>query len=60
MRGQVFTVMYSVILLVAVNTLSFTIGGSRFTEHGDNAIPKFLYWPVLLGSFFAISLGFLY
>lgn len=55
-----YFVMYAVILLVAVNALAFSLGENGILHRGDNALPKLLYWPVVLGTFFAISLAFLY
>lgn len=55
-----YFVMYAIILLVAVNALAFSLGEEGPLHHRDNALPKLLYWPVVLGSFFAISMGFLY
>lgn len=55
-----YFVMYTVILLVAVNSLAFALKSWKVLQLRDNAVPKLLYWPVVLGSFFAITLVFLY
>ena len=55
-----YLVMYAVILLVTANTLSFALGGNAMVHLEDNALVKLLYWPVVLGAFFVISIVFLY
>jgi len=71
LRGRIFSssllyleyfyiVMYAVILLVTANTLSFALGRNAMVHLEDNAMVKLLYWPVILGAFFVISLAFLY
>ena len=55
-----YFVMYAVILLVAANALAFTLGRNGLINRQDNALAKLLYWPVVLGTFFMISLVFLY
>jgi hypothetical protein len=52
--------MYTVILLVAANALAFALEEEGFLQRQDNALPKLLFWPVVLGAFFGISLAFLY
>ena len=55
-----YFVMYAAILLVAANALAFALGKDGFVHHEDNVLAKLFYWPALLGSFFVISLVFLY
>ncbi len=55
-----YFVMYAIILLVAVNALAFSLGEDGLLHRRDNALPKLLYWPVVLGTFFGISMAFLY
>ena len=55
-----YFVMYAAILLVAANALVFTLGHGGLVHRDDNALPKLVYWPLLLSSFFLISLLFLY
>jgi hypothetical protein len=55
-----YFVMYAVILLVAANALAFALGKNGLINLEDNALAKLTYWPVVLGTFFLISLIFLY
>ena len=55
-----YCVMYTAILFVSANALEVTMRDTGLLQVRDNAIPKLLYWPVLLGMCFAITLVFLY
>ena len=55
-----YFVMYAVILLVAANALAFALGRNGLINRQDNALAKLVYWPVVLGTCFLISLAFLY
>ncbi len=55
-----YFIMYAVILMVAANVLVFTHSSGGIVHRGDNVIPKLLYWPMLTGAFFMVSLWFLY
>jgi hypothetical protein len=50
-------VMYFMILLVALDAFLFTDGPRlRLLAYENNFLPKVLYWPVLLGAMYAITL----
>ena len=55
-----YFVMYTAILFVSGNAIAFTHGDHGLLHIRDNAVPKLLYWPMLLGLFFIITLVFLY
>jgi len=55
-----YFVLYAAILGVSANALIFTLKGHGFSNYRDNLIPKLIFWPYLLGAFFAITLIFLY
>ena len=55
-----YFVMYAAILLVATNALAFAMGRNGLLNLQDNAVAKLVYWPVVLGTFFLITLIFLY
>jgi hypothetical protein len=55
-----YFVAYAAILMVAANVLAFSLGKSGLVHQQDNAVAKLLYWPLVLGAFFVISLLFLY
>lgn len=55
-----YFVMYLAILLTTINALTFTMKDHGLAQHQDNLVPKLLFWPLLLGAFFAVTLLFLY
>lgn len=55
-----YFVLYTAILGVSANALLFTLKGQGFSNYRDNIIPKLIFWPYILGSFFCITLIFLY
>ena len=55
-----YFVVYLVIMAVAANALRFAYGDRGWAQFADNAIPKFLFWPILTGAFYALTLVFLY
>ena len=55
-----YFILYVAILAVAGNALTFTLSASGVSQVRDNLIPKLLFWPVILGACFAVTLVFLY
>ena len=55
-----YFVLYAAILCVSTNALLFTLKGRGFSNYRDNLIAKLIFWPALLGAFFAVTLFFLY
>ena len=55
-----YFILYTAILGVAANALTFTLAGSGVVQVRDNLIPKLLFWPAVLGGCFAVTLAFLY
>ena len=55
-----YFVMYLAILLTTINALTFTMKDHGLAQLQDNLVPKLLFWPLLLGAFFAVTLLFLY
>jgi hypothetical protein len=51
-----FTI-YIAILLVSINSIVLTNSkqNHRIVEYGDNLIPKYLFWPFVLGSIFLVT-----
>jgi hypothetical protein len=56
-----FVVAYSMLVLVAVNSLVFTeTDAVPVLEYRDNLIPKLLYWPLLTGLSLAVTVWIFY
>lgn len=55
-----YFVTYLAILGVAANVLVFTLTRNPMARFQDNLIPKLLFWPLLLGAWFVVTLVFLY
>lgn len=54
-----YFVLYVVILAVSGLALRFSLGGGGILHAGDHRLPKLAFWPLLMGSFYLISLKFL-
>jgi len=55
-----YFVLYLAILGVAANAVLFTLKTDGFAQVRDNLIPKLIFWPIILGACFGVSLVFLY
>ena len=55
-----YFIIYALILLVVANVLVFTHSNDGIVHHDDNVMPKMLYWPMVTGAFFIVSLLLLY
>ncbi len=55
-----YFVVYGAILLITINALVFTMKERGLAQLHDNLVPKLLFWPLLLGAFFVVTLVFLY
>ena len=55
-----YFISYAVILLVIANVLVLTHSEDNVVHRNDNMISKILYWPMLMGAFFTVSLWLLY
>jgi len=55
-----YFVLYLAILGVAANAVTFTLARQGVSQVRDNLIPKLIFWPIILGASFAVSLAFLY
>ena len=55
-----YFVLYAAILAVSTNALLFTLKGRGFSNYRDNLVAKLIFWPALLGAFFAVTVIFLY
>lgn len=55
-----YFIMYAIIMCVSANAILFTIRDRGLVHLRDNLIAKLLFWPVLLGAFFVVTVVFLY
>jgi hypothetical protein len=55
-----YFVTYFAILGVAANVLLFTLTENGMVRLQDNLVPKLLFWPMLLGAWFLVTVAFLY
>lgn len=55
-----YFIMYAVIMCVSANAITFTLSDRGLAHYRDNLIAKLLFWPVVLGAFFAVTVIFLY
>ena len=55
-----YFVLYLAILGVAANAVTFTLARAGVSQVRDNLIPKLVFWPIILGASFAVSVWFLY
>jgi|GEM_PF-1043439 len=56
-----YFIMYSIFLIVSVNAIVFC-ATERFSwlQYRENLIPKILYWPIIFGTLFMVTLTFFY
>src|SRR5690606_34818109 len=56
-----YLVAYAVILFVCVNAILFTRPKApRLLRYRDNLLPKLIYWPVVMGALYGITLAVFY
>jgi hypothetical protein len=56
-----YFVIYAAILFIAVSSIMFVMAkGVPFIQYQDNLLCKLLYWPILLGTLFCISIMYFY
>ncbi|HEY8351575.1 MAG TPA: hypothetical protein VIK87_03435 [Sphingomonadales bacterium] len=56
-----YLVTYAVILFTCVNAILFTQARPpRLIDYRDNLLPKILYWPVVMGALYGITLAVFY
>lgn len=56
-----YLVAYAVILSICVNAILFTqVKPPRLIDYRDNLLPKILYWPVVMGTLYGITLAVFY
>ena len=51
-----YLILYLSCLFISFNSILFAIGKVRLIEYKDNLLPKLLFWPVVAGAMFAITL----
>ena len=56
-----YFLIYFAILLIAINSVLFSVDTKfRLIQYRENLVPKLLFWPLLLGMLFAISVVIFY
>ncbi|MBC8239429.1 MAG: hypothetical protein H8E30_03035 [Alphaproteobacteria bacterium] len=55
-----YLILYLSCIFVSSNSIMFATGKGRLLQYGDNLLPKLLFWPVVTGTIFAITLVLFY
>ncbi|MBT5896307.1 MAG: hypothetical protein HOH61_10420 [Rhodospirillaceae bacterium] len=55
-----YLVLYLSCIFVSFNSILFATGKGRLFQYRDNLLPKLLFWPVVAGAIFAITLASFY
>jgi hypothetical protein len=55
-----YLILYLSCIFVSYNSILFATGKVRLFQIGDNLLPKLLFWPVVAGAIFAITLVLFY